>query len=56
MTQLNYEKGTVIKALMNNRSLMGNGGVPAAIAIYNNMTNEERNIEVKNYIRNGGRI
>lgn len=56
MTQLNYEKVTVIKAIINNKSLKGKGGIPVAIAIYNQMTNEERNNEVKNFIKYGGRI
>ena len=54
--QDNYEKATVIKAIINNKSLKGNGGVPEAIKIFNAMTHEERNQEVKMFIRNGGRI
>ena len=56
MTQLGYEKITVIKAIINNKNLKGKGGLPVAIAIYNQMTNEERNNEVQNFIKYGGRI
>ena len=56
MTQMNYEKATVLKAIINNKGLKGNGGLPEAIKIFNNMSNEEKNTEVKNYIRFGGQI
>ena len=46
------EKAQVVKAIMNNKSC----GLPAAIAIYNAMTDEERKEEIKKYISYGGRF
>lgn len=54
MTQMNYEKSTILKAIINNKGLKGNGGLPEAIRIFNNMTNEERNAEAYTYLRCGG--
>ena len=54
--QDNYEKYTIIKAIINNKGLKGNGGIPEAIRIYTIMTHEERNNEVKKYISYGGKI
>ena len=56
MTQMNYEKKTVLKAIINNKGLKGNGGLPEAIKWFNAYTNEERNNEVEKYISYGGRI
>lgn len=50
-----FDKNTVIRAIVNNKSLKGNGGLPEAIRIYNTMTDEERNEEAKMYINCGGR-
>jgi len=52
MTQQNYEKITVVKAIMNNKGY----GLPTALDTYSSMTNEERNNEVKKYISYGGKI
>lgn len=53
MTQQNYEKINVIRAIRNNKGIKG---LPEAIHIYNNMSNEERNEEVKKFISYGGNI
>lgn len=54
--QDDYEKYTILKAIINNKGLKGNGGLPEAIRIYKIMTHEERNNEVKKYISYGGKI
>jgi len=53
MTQTNYEKITVIKAIKNNKGIKS---LPEAIARYNAMTDEERNQEVRDFISYGGKI
>ena len=53
MTQQNYEKINVIRAIRNNKGIKG---LPEAIRIYDGMSNEERNEEVKRFIRYGGKI